>query len=340
MDDSDIGSEWEPLTDGWGNGEIEEAGQDPERLKEGPDRGAANAGGPGTLDSARIYRRQAARYLPLGARDQADCSGPSGRTEETTASRTGPPPRAQDAASGERRRLVLGHLGLVIAIARHYRHPNLSLGDLIQEGNLGLIEAAARFDRRRGVRFAPFAAGHIRHAICRALSLKSRLIRIPLDRIILRRRAAIVAAELEQRCRNETCCEGRRHVHTTEDDAREMGVETERLQATMLLVPEVVSMDAPPDRDGNSLAATLSDDRAANPRDTAARAEECTRLQDALSALPDRLRRVVRMRYGLDGGEAATFAEIGRVLHLTPQRVHQLHRQALRRLRADLPAWA
>ena len=230
--------------------------------------------------------------------------------------------------------LVVGHVRLVAALARRYRHLNLPLEDLIQEGNLGLVAAARGFDPKRHGRFSNHAAGHIRRAICRALS-EARTIHIPQRPLALRRRAAIVEAELEQRYRNDECRGGRRRRHRLEDDAAEIGVDPEELRRTVRMVPEVESLDAPVGPERAPLSTRLPDPYSPDPGDAAASSEQRRHLRDAVSRLPPRLRRIMEMRHGLDRREEATLAEIGRALGLTPPRVHQLHRKALEALRAD-----
>lgn len=232
--------------------------------------------------------------------------------------------------------LIEGNLGLVVSIARHYQGMGLAFADLIQEGNLGLITAAARFDPARTERFPRYAAGWIRETICRALSQKSRTIRIPLDQLALRRRAASVEAELEQRYRNEECRTGRHRRHTMEDDAHEIGVDPEALRATIRLVPDVESLDAPRTVNGPPLRNLLADEGSPDPSEAAARTEERKRIKEAVSHLPARLRHVVERRYGLGGADKASLTEVGRELQVSAERVRQLQGKAMVLLAREL----
>ncbi len=232
--------------------------------------------------------------------------------------------------------LIEGNLGLVVSIARRYQGMGLPLADLIQEGNLGLITAAARFDPARTPRFPRYAAGWIRETICRALSQKSRTIRIPLDQLALRRRAASVETDLEQRYRNEECRTGRHRPHTTEDDAREIGVDPEALRATIRLVPDVESLDAPRTEGGPPLRNLLADAGSPDPCDAATRTEERTRIREAVSQLPARLRHVVERRYGFGSSGEASLTEIGRELQVSAERVRQLQGKAMVMLSREL----
>ena len=288
------------------------------------------------LGVVRLYLRDAARRRRLTGREERRCC------------RFLRHARRQNAGSKERERafgdrcargsclLIEGNLGLAVSIARRYRGMGLPLADLIQEGNLGLITAAARFDPARTRRFPRYAAGWIRETICRALSQKSRTIRIPLDQLALRRRAASVEADLEQRYRNDECRTGWHRPHTTEDDAHEIGVDPEALRATIRLVPDVESLDAPRTVSGPPLQNLLADAGSPDPCDAAARAEERNRIREAVAHLPPRLRHVVGRRYGFGGSGEASLTEIGRELQVSAERVRQLQAKAMVMLSREL----
>lgn len=290
-------------------------------------------------DLSELYLRDIHRAGPIedGAPPPrtafADRNGRNGTTP--AAERDVPPP----AAGERRRRLIEQHLGLVVVIAGDYRRLGAPLGlaraDLIQEENLGLLEAADRFDAGRSGPFCRYAAGRIRQRICRALSQQSRTIRIPLRRLALRRHAAQVAADADQRCGNRACDGGRRPDHTVDDDARELGVSPEELRVTLRLVPEVEPLEGPAAADECSPLQSLPNPRSPDPCEQAADSEQRERLPAALSRLPERLRRIVEGRYGLRGDEDAGLAEIGNELHLSAERVRQLQKKALGLLRAD-----
>lgn len=236
----------------------------------------------------------------------------------------------------ERNRRIEAHLELVAVIARHYEGLGLESDDLVQEGNLGLIAAARTFDRGHGAPFSAHAARWIREAICRALSQKSRTIRIPLRLLARRREAARVEAELEQEYRNDECATGRHHVHTIEDDARAIGVDPEALRSMIRLVPDVESLDALTADGRRPLWETLRDPESANPRDAATRSEELRRLREGIDHLPLRLQHVLKRRYGLAGDREIGLAAVGEELQVSAERVRQLQRQALGALRRDL----
>ena len=281
------------------------------------------------LEVVQLYLREAGRKRPLTEREERRCC----RFLRYAAWRNSGSKRPERAFGDRCARgaclLIEGNLRLVVSIARRYQGMGLPLADLIQEGNLGLITATARFDPARTPRFPRYAAGWIRETICRALSQKSRTIRIPLDQLALRRRAAGVEADLEQRYRNEECRTGRHRAHTTEDDAHEIGVDPETLRTTIRLVPDVESLDAPRTADGPPLRNLLADAGSPDPCETAARAEERNRIREAVSNLPARLRHVVERRYGFDDSGEASLTEIGRELQVSAERVRQLQSKAM-----------
>ena len=299
----------------------------PSRTNEGAPGGCE----PGDLDLAALYLRDVDRHRGIVRRVGRRCRR---SLEEGGERGTGPgKPGICDVGRG---RLVARNLGLVVSIAKRYQHLGLPLDDLIQEGNIGLLTAARRFEPQPHRRFSAYAAGWIRQTICRALTQKSRTIRIPLRRLALRRHAATVEADVEQRCGNEACATGKRRRHVEEDDARELGVTPDQLRDTIRLTPDMESLDAPAAAGCKSLLDSLPNPRSPNPMDLAAESEQQGRLREAVSHVPSRLGYILVRRYGLAGDAAASLAEIGLELHLTPERVRQLQKRALELLRHDL----
>ena len=285
------------------------------------------------LDLLRLYLSEARRHRRLTEGEERECCRRM-REARSVITHTDPPdPEAQATLLSCRQQLVRGHLYLAVAIARRHDHMNLPLEDLIQEANVGLLQAADDFDPARGTRFAAYAAPWVLQRVCRALSQKGRMIRIPLEVLDLRRNAAKVASEVEQRCRNETCCDGRKCTHRIEDDARELGVPEEILRNTVRLVPEVVSYDTPTDADADPLLPLLADDMAADPSEVAAASEQARRLRGAISDLPPRLRGILARKFGLDGKGSASLAEVGREMHLSAERVRKLQNRAFQLVR-------
>lgn len=291
------------------------------------------------IDGVALYKRMARSHPRPSAEEERRCVREMRRAERAMEAADPPPAEAVRVFELHRERLLLGHLGLVVRVAERYARRyscfGLPLDDLIQEGNLGLMEALDAFDPEQGARFATYAVGSVRSHICRALSVKARTIKIPLARLALRRLAAGVAAELEQRYRDETCCDGRRHRHVLEDDAAMIGIPVELLRAVVRQVPEIESLDEPAAVGAPPREAFIADDRSRSPRDAAETKEAVAFLREALLHLPERHRTVLSRRFGLDGADPMGLAEIGESLGVSPQRVHQLVGRSLELLRAD-----
>ena len=300
-------------------------------------------GASATCDEAR-YLREIGRKNKLTSAEEARC-----RRDMRVAARNAlrDPSKASPGDDGGRGpslkacrdRLVRGHLLLAISIARKYKqqnpHTSLSLGDLIQEGTLGLLTAVEKFDPERDTQFATYATSWIRNSICLALSQKARVIRIPLKVLAQRRRAARVADEVEQRLGNAACRTGRRRNHTAADDAAELGTTTESLQTLLRNVPDVLSLDAPSTPGQRPRGESVADDGASDPMDAAADSERHRHLESAIAALPTRLGTILRLRFGLDGNGEVGLAEVGSRLGISAERVRQLQQQALTLLRRD-----
>lgn len=316
----------------------------------GEDRGGTRGLEPPGSDSSDARRSETCGTLALYL-EEVRCRRPSAngagrcccnpRGIEAAKDGAGPGERStRECFEANRAAIVEGHLDLVVRLARHYRGLGLPLEDLIQEGNLGLLAAFQGFDPDRGVPFSIYATGWIRQAICRAISIKTRTIRIPLETLGLRRNAASVLSDLEQEAHNGALRSGRYRAPTVGDCARKLGVSTEHLATTIRRLPDVESFDAPGATEGEPLLSCLADASGENPEDRAAAEERRSRLEASLRTLPDRARLVVQRRYGLDGNGTASFTEIGRELHLSRERVRQLHHDAVAQLRGDRPLCA
>ena len=226
-----------------------------------------------------------------------------------------------------RERLVESNLRLVVAIARRHARAGVEPLDLIQEGNIGLMEAAERFDPARGVRFASYAGWWIRSSVRRALVAESGPIRLP-DRVldaIVRVRAA--ERELEQRLRR---------APTLAEVARESGLTETAVGTARRAARPPVELDAPVAADGDATVADLLEDPAvADPSGRVAEDEELAALAAALDALDERPRAVVALRFGLGDAEPATLGDVAGRLRLSRERVRQVESRALRSLARD-----
>lgn len=288
------------------------------------------------LDCLALYLREAERHPRPDAEEERRCFRVIRGAKADTGTAAAASSELACAAEEARERILLGHLGLVIGVARRYSGLygpcSLPPEDLIQEGNLGLLAALDGFEPERGLRFAAYARGEVRASMCRALSTKARTIRIPLETLDLRRLVASVISDLRQRCRNETCCDGRRHPYRLEEVAEKIGVGVERIRAVLHLVPEFRSLDAPETPDGPPLVESVADPAAPDPRDEVAALEARLWLGAALAGLPPRQLAVVRLRYGLDGEDDRSFAAVGEALRISGQGARALHERARRRL--------
>ncbi len=290
----------------------------------------------GDLDSMGLYLRETHRHRLLTKSDEQRYSRAMRKAAADMEGAEG----ADDAVEGvfydNRRRMIEGNLRLVISIAKQYRHLGLPLGDLIQEGNIGLMQAVRKFEPERNLKFSTYATWWIRQAIWRALSQKSRTIKVPINKLDLHRKAAKVYAELEQRFQNDPSRHGARRTPTTEEVAAEIGVEPERLHDTLRSVPQIDSLDAPVVPDGTLRVALTPDPKQMQPLDDVSESEQHRYVREAIARLPERLQHVLRRRFGMIDGSEANLEEIGRELHITRERVRQLETEALGLLRKGL----
>jgi len=209
-------------------------------------------------------------------------------------------------------KLVNSNLRFVVSIAKKYQNQGVALADLINEGNLGLIRAAEKFDETRGVKFISYAVWWIRQAILQALAEQSRIVRVPLNR----------AGELLGR------------EPTVGELAEGLDVDADELYKTMSIAMAHLSLDAPlvPGED-NKLLDYLPDEYRPGPEQEAFEKALRTNVEAALSTLKPREAKILRLYYGLDGEEAMTLEEIGQQLGVTRERVRQIKERALARLR-------
>ncbi|MGQ9896930.1 MAG: sigma-70 family RNA polymerase sigma factor [Acidobacteriota bacterium] len=231
-----------------------------------------------------------------------------------------------DQAARARQRLVETNLRLVVSVAKHYTHRGLGLTDLIQEGNLGLLQAAERFGGQRQERFASYATWWIRRAIAQALSEQPRLIRLP----------AAVRAELTRLLEAMHQLALERHREPKQAELAEyLGISLEHVQMLLQLAQPPVSLETPVgDEEDLSLGDFIADVHAPSPLDDAARIRLRENLNAALQSLNAREEKVLRMRFGLGAdGKAHTLEEIAQFFALSRERIQRIEAEALEKLR-------
>ena len=221
--------------------------------------------------------------------------------------------------------LTKANLRFVVSVAKQYQNQGLSLGDLINEGNVGLIKAARRFDETRGFKFISYAVWWIRQSILQALAEQSRIVRLPLNRIGAINKIGKTYHNLKQEFEREP---------SAEEIAQALEMDVNEISDTMKIYGKQVSVDAPFFwGDENSLLDVIQNEEMPAP-DTELISESLkTEIQNVLAILPVREAEVIKLYFGLDGETPLTLEEIGDKFHLTRERVRQIKEKAIRRLR-------
>ncbi len=222
-------------------------------------------------------------------------------------------------------KLTRANLRFVVSVAKQYQNQGLSLGDLINEGNLGLIKAARRFDETRGFKFISYAVWWVRQSILQALAEQSRIVRLPLNRVGALNRIGKAYSSLEQEFEREP---------SPEELANELEMDVSDVSDTLKISGKHLSVDAP-FRQGeeNSLLDVLMNEELPSPDTTLMSESLKDEIRRALSKLPDREAEVIKLYFGLDDEQPLTLEEIGDRFNLTRERVRQIKEKAIRRLR-------
>ena len=222
-------------------------------------------------------------------------------------------------------RLVKANLRFVVSVAKQYQNQGLSLGDLINEGNLGLIKAAKRFDETRGFKFISYAVWWIRQSILQALAEQSRIVRLPLNRVGALNKIGKAYSNLEQEFEREP---------SANELAKELEMDINEVSDTLKISGRHVSMDAPVAQgEDNRLLDVLSNDSQPTPDFTLMSESLKNEIERALSTLTDREAEVIKLYFGLNKEHSLTLEEIGEKFNLTRERVRQIKEKAIRRLR-------
>jgi RNA polymerase primary sigma factor len=222
-------------------------------------------------------------------------------------------------------KLTKANLRFVVSVAKQYQNQGLSLSDLINEGNLGLIKSAQRFDETRGFKFISYAVWWIRQSILQALAEQSRIVRLPLNRVGSLNKISRTFSELEQKYEREP---------TAEEMAEVLEVSANEVRDTMKVSGRHVSVDAPfIQGEENSLLDVLENRSEEKPDDELMHDSLRKEIQRSLSTLTDREADVILLYFGLNGTHAMTLEEIGARFQLTRERVRQIKEKGIKKLR-------
>jgi RNA polymerase primary sigma factor len=236
--------------------------------------------------------------------------------------------RIREGDETARSKLIEKNLRLVIPVAKKYRGMGLPFGDLIQEGNIGLMRAADKFDPEKGFRFSTYATWWIRQAVQRAVADKGRTIRVPVHMGEKIRKMARTYNELSAQLEREP---------TDEEVAESLGWDVDGVKDVKSAIPDATSLNQPlsSDEGSSELGDLIEDERESGTAGEVVRVLETSRLMESVERLPERERRVLVRRYGLDGEKPATLAHLSEELAVSRERVRQLQREAERALRNE-----
>jgi RNA polymerase primary sigma factor len=226
-------------------------------------------------------------------------------------------------------KLVRANLRFVVSVAKHFQNQGLSLGDLISEGNIGLIKAAQRFDETRGFKFISYAVWWIRQGIMEAIAYHSRVVRLPLNRVSNLTKISKAFRDLEQEFERKP---------TTEELAKILDMTTGEVAYTLQISGRHVSMDAPSkagDENKTTLMDVLPNEHQPLPDKDLMKESLKYEVTNALSSLTEREAKVIKLCFGIGGDNKATLEQIGDRFNLTRERVRQIKEKALRKLRGS-----
>ncbi|MEI7644753.1 MAG: sigma-70 family RNA polymerase sigma factor [Chloroflexales bacterium] len=289
-----------------------------------------------TPDAVQHYLQEIGRVSLLTAREEVDLSERIERGDDAEERLLSPEDlspsmrraleRDVDGGNDARRHLIQANLRLVVSIAKKYVGRGLSLLDLIQEGNIGLMRAVEKFDHRKGNRFSTYATWWIRQAVTRSIAEQGRTIRLPVH----------MSESVSQVKRtSERLSQSLERQPTPEEVAIALGQPIERIERVLEAARRPVSLETPVGDEGeHTLGDFLPDDDLPTPGDFASAQLLRRDLSAALDHLNERERRIIDLRYGLEDGRRRTLEEVGRALGMTRERARQIEAEALRRLRS------
>ena len=263
-------------------------------------------------DPVRLYLKEIGKYPLLTTEEEIALAK---QIAEGT-------PEEQAAA---KKKLSEANLRLVVSIAKRYVGRGMQFLDLIQEGNLGLIKAAEKFDYTKGYKFSTYATWWVRQAITRAISDQARTIRIPVHMVETINKLIRVNRQLAQELGRDP---------TPAEIAKEMGISESKVREIIKIAQEPVSLETPIGEEEDShLGDFIEDENAPAPAEVASNAMMREQLQEVLHTLTPREEKVIRLRFGLEDGQAHTLEEVGKEFNVTRERIRQIEAKALRKIR-------
>ncbi len=290
-------------------------------------------------DPLALYLKQISRYPLLSAEEEVQLGGAIQKTRnavaalDSIADEADPDYERNRAARAEKQaelvaykhRMISSNLRLVVSIAKNYQHRGLSLLDIIDEGNIGLIEAVERFDYTRGCRFSTYGTWWIRQAIIKSLADKGRVIRIPIHMLNTIKKCYFVAKQLTQDLGRDPYAA---------ELADKLGMDPKKVKEIMKLSQETASLDTTVDEDAvTHLADLIKDENAVEPFEEVF----CMTLQDTISDVLKNLNQreitIITLRFGLNGEGPLTLEETGKLLGITRERVRQIQEKAVQKLK-------
>ena len=263
-------------------------------------------------DPVRLYLKEIGKYPLLTTEEEIALAKPiaEGTPEEQAAAK---------------KKLSEANLRLVVSIAKRYVGRGMQFLDLIQEGNLGLIKAAEKFDYTKGYKFSTYATWWVRQAITRAIADQARTIRIPVHMVETINKLIRVNRQLAQELGRDP---------TPAEIAKEMGISESKVREIIKIAQEPVSLETPIGEEEDShLGDFIEDENAPAPAEVASNAMMREQLQEVLHTLTPREEKVIRLRFGLEDGQAHTLEEVGKEFNVTRERIRQIEAKALRKIR-------
>ena len=289
--------------------DVVEEGQQPEKAEKAPEPPPQQVAYETTTDALQLFLREAGRHPLLTAAQEVELSK-----------------RIERGDMQAKQRMIQSNLRLVVSIAKNYRNQGLPFLDLIQEGTIGLVRAAEKFDYRKGFKFSTYATWWIRQAVARALADKARTIRMPVHVVEKLNKIGRIERKLLSEFGREP---------TIDEVARELELESDEVEHIKRSAQAPVSLEKPVgDEEESEFGHFLADETAPAPDEAAETQLRKETLSRVLQTLSLRERRVLEMRYGLDGQHPRTLDEVGRTFNVTRERIRQIENQSLKKLQS------